>query len=60
MLTTLAYAQEEMESISVDTFEIEPFQNLEEKKERFIDYLYLMPEAVGDYTPSTNKHKQLL
>ena len=55
MLTTLAYAQEEMDSI-----EIEPFQNLEEKKERFIDYLYLMPEAVGDYTPSTNKHKQLL
>ena len=54
MLTTLAYAQEEMNSI-----EIEPFQNPDEKKERFIDYFYLMPKTVRDYTPSTNKHKQV-
>ena len=52
MLMSLAYAQEEMETISVDSFEIEPFQNLDEKKERFIDYFYLMPKAVRDYTPS--------
>ena len=52
MLISLAYAQEEMESFSVDSFEIDSIQNLDEKKERFIDYFYLMPKAVRDYTPS--------
>ncbi len=51
-LISFAFAQEEIESFVIDSNAIDSIQKKTKKQEKFVDYFYLMPKAVRDYTPS--------